>query len=411
MPTKPVGQIVAGYNAGMLNQAKIENFQKSIILTLAYFEQFAYPLTTDELWLRLLCLQAFRSAGVADQSFKPTKKFGNWSESVQNNGGSTTNQSIANQRITSQSIVSQLVGSVGHESIESAESTHLCLADLIRWQQNIYQDKHLFARALGELRKRGLAQFIKPHWHLGSTKWHNQRINRQEISDQKIAQLWPVVLVARFLPWIAGLAITGSAAVGNAAKNDDVDVMIVTENNRLWLVRPIIVVLSFLFGRRRSWNKEEPNSWCFNLWLERQAVQMPLESRSAYTAYEICQTKWLVSKDRVRQEFFGTNRWVRVLLPNYFSRAINASAKHESQSILSGLPLIQELLNILNVVAFQLQYLYMRRHITRERVGYTSAFFHPRDTGEIIHARWLKQIWGLIPSILFLFEYPPQCFF
>jgi len=368
----------------MSDRAGLINLKKSIIITLAYFEQFAYPLTTGELWLRLVCLPAIGDVGSVGQLVKTNHKLRRRKKNVQNSHGLNDPQSIV-KKLT--------IG--GPTNLSNVHFMNLANCHRVGNKK-----KYFFVNALVELCDRGVIQLKNSHWFLSATKFQNYRLHRQQISDQKIKQLWPVVLVARMLPWIAGLAITGSVAVGNATKDDDVDVMVITENNRLWLVRPIIILFSFLLGRRRSWNREEPNSWCFNLWLERGSMQMPLTSRSIYTAYEVCQARWLISKDNVKHEFFITNRWVWNYLPNYFSWEIKTSVKHEAKSNLGGIMIAQEMLNILNVIAFQVQHLYMHRHITRERVGYSHAFFHPRDTGRIIHANWKEEVQQVVTFYL-----------
>jgi hypothetical protein len=93
------------------------------------------------------------------------------------------------------------------------------------------------------------------------------REKRFPTSSQKRAELLPLLAVCRWLPWVSGVAITGSLAMNNADEHADADVMIITENNRLWLVRPLMVLFSFLYGKGDRGTRKE-NSWCLNLWLE-----------------------------------------------------------------------------------------------------------------------------------------------
>lgn len=297
----------------------MRNLQTEILLTLAYTTQFSYPLTTTELWIRLL-----NTKYLSDVRHKPSPQ--------------------------------------------------------------------AFAKSLIDLKSRQITHYVPPYWNL-QKEFHNKtRQTREAIAQEKISQLRPVVWFALICPWVAGLAITGSAALKNTTLQDDVDLMIVAENNRLWLVRPLMIALSFFYGRRRSWNKEEPNSWCFNLWLERRSMQMPYERRSVYTAYEACQTKWLVSKGKAKQEFFWQNVWIEVLLPSYFSHSKDTPALYGYKHDTSKFPVIEKLFDFLNKIAYNLQLKYMHRHITTERVGQSYAFFHPRDTRGLIYQNWKKNL-------------------
>lgn len=210
------------------------------------------------------------------------------------------------------------------------------------------------------------------------------RLNRQLTSKKKRAELQPLLMISSWIPWVCGVAITGSLSMNNADEHADADVMIITENNRLWLVRPLLVLFSFLNGKRRSWNKEEENSWCLNLWLERRSLSVPFAQRSVYTAHEVIQADWQISKGGTALEFYLANRWVS----NYFYH-YQHSRIAESMEAISVVPLTQ-LLDLLNHLAFQLQKWYMKPHMTQERVQLSSAFFHPRDTRSLIVKNWKK---------------------
>jgi hypothetical protein len=212
------------------------------------------------------------------------------------------------------------------------------------------------------------------------------REKRFPTSSQKRAELLPLLAVCRWLPWVSGVAITGSLAMNNADEHADADVMIITENNRLWLVRPLMVLFSFLYGKRRSWNKEEENSWCLNLWLERKSLSVPLAQRSVYTAHEVIQADWQLSKAGTAREFYLANRWVANYLYHYHFTSV------KEQPTFITIPVLTQLLDVANYAAFQLQKWYMKTHMTQERVHLSSAFFHPRDTRSLIVKNWKKMI-------------------
>ena len=248
----------------------------------------------------------------------------------------------------------------------SIRELHSSLIRLKRSGSVVFEDGHILLTPAKNLAKRKQARLIS--------------------SLKKRAELVPLLKLCELLPWVAGLAITGSLAMNNADQHADADVMIVTENNRLWLVRPILVLFSFLYGKRRSWNKEEENSWCLNLWLERDSVGIAPEQRSVYTAYEVLQADWVLSKDGLMNEFYLANRWI----DGYFNR-VRVPTLKESWSGLK-IPILSQCFDLLNFLALKIQIWYMTPHMTKEKVSNSVAFFHPRDTKSWIVSSWRKVI-------------------
>ena len=210
------------------------------------------------------------------------------------------------------------------------------------------------------------------------------RADRKQFSQRKRDELAPLINFCRRLPWVVGLAITGSVAVENAQENDDTDVMIVCAHNRLWIVRPLLIFFSQLYGKRRTWRGEEGNSWCFNLWLEQYSQRVPPSQQSLYTAYEVCQASWVLSKQNTRQLFLDANTWAGKRVPVLFLTASKSHIPHEDLATSISVPVWCSIIDIANYILFSMQHMYMRRHMTRERVSLHFAAFHPRDTAKKI---------------------------
>jgi hypothetical protein len=215
------------------------------------------------------------------------------------------------------------------------------------------------------------------------------RKKRERLSALKMKELLPFIKFSKLIGWIRGVAVTGSVSVQNADAKDDVDLMIVVQAGRLWLVRPLLVVFSFLHGKRRSWNKEEYNSWCLNLWLEETSLAVIPGKQSVYTAYEVCQAFWVVNTNGTEKRFLESNTWVSRFLPNYFE---DRMAELYPQMASNQHSLMESFLTGCNKLAYILQRIYMQRHMTTERVGLGFAFFHPRDTKRSIFDQWKKII-------------------
>lgn len=127
---------------------------------------------------------------------------------------------------------------------------------------------------------------------------------------------WPIaqraVKLLSFIPWIKMAATTGALAMNNCQKDDDIDLMIITAANRLWLTRLLSAILLFPFLRR---GRRINNRLCLNLWLDEAALN--LKQRNLYVAHEICQLKPLYNRDQTYQKFLAANLWYKQFLPNW----------------------------------------------------------------------------------------------
>ncbi len=243
----------------------------------------------------------------------------------------------------------------------------------------------------------------------------NRKFNnnsQRKIVFQKIKEAEPLFVLCGFLPWVRGVAITGSiAAFDPKSANDDLDFFVVCANNRLWLTRPILVLFSQLFGKRRTWKGEEPNSWCFNMWVEEHSLSLPTLEKNYYTAREVFQAWWLVDKSSINQVFLQYQSWVKgwfefqykqKILESYqvtekngnssdrFGKSTEFSSTATSevfnQLSLSSFNniLIEEsrifpiglILDWLNSFMFKIQLLYMKNHYAGGFVSKTMALFH-----------------------------------
>ncbi len=209
-------------------------------------------------------------------------------------------------------------------------------------------------------------------------------------AEQKLAEAQGLATRLRWIPWILAVGVSGSVGARNARANDDKDFIIKTRKNNLLLSRIFVSILAFQAGKRRSWNHEEENSWCFNLWLDEDAIRFRPERGLVYVAYELCQVYWVLEKDSVVSKLFRENNWVLHLLPIFFTMKKNCIQHlHYEPSSLSACDVIT---SACNRVAYYFQRLYMQQHMTRERVSYSAAFFHPRDTIGGIYLHWRNEL-------------------
>ncbi len=295
---------------------------------------------------------------------------------------------------------------------------------------------------LNHLVKCGLCSKVGSLFQLVGDNVVDIHLERQKEASSKQASVILLVSIARHLPWVKAVAVTGSLALGAVDADDDIDVMVVASFRRLWLTRLVLLMFSSMFGRRRSWRAdavalgkrgesvhgEVADTWCFNLWLDEASLAVPVASRSLYTAYEVCQARFVFDRGGVERAFLESNAWTQRWLPQYWrerhrlalgkktaveqdddalpATLLDDELEWQDAVDLTGLLLrwpwwLLELAwepvgDLLDWFAYRLQLLYMRRHMTTEVVSRCAAFFHPRDTRGEIMRRWLSRLEMLV---------------
>lgn len=124
------------------------------------------------------------------------------------------------------------------------------------------------------------------------------------------ADLWPAARrcarAVSQVPWVRMVALTGALAMDNVDEGADIDLLIVTEPNRVWLSRFLVVQQVRMFRARGV-------VMCPNWFLS--AERLALGKRDLHTARELTQMVPLAGLEEYRR-MRGLNRWTEEVLPN-----------------------------------------------------------------------------------------------
>lgn len=162
---------------------------------------------------------------------------------------------------------------------------------------------------------RGGLYFLKGREEIVSLRKRRERISKKKLAITKRIADW-----LRLIPTVKMVAVTGTLAMKNAKKNDDIDLLVVIRADRLWLTRFLVVLLIELIAKRPQLEEKKfKDAICLNIFLDERHLQMPKEKQNLFVAHEMAQMKLLWQKDDLYQKFTKANRWVKKFLPNWKS--------------------------------------------------------------------------------------------
>lgn len=169
------------------------------------------------------------------------------------------------------------------------------------------------------------------------------RQQRQLATTKKIHHARNVAGWLSFIPNVRLIALTGSVAAGNAEPDHDIDLLMVTNANRIWSTRAVIFIVMSLLGLKRA-DSAEPyhgNQFCFNMWLDENGLKVG--DRDLYSAYEFCLMKPLMGEEMYKK-MWQENQWVKKYLPNY--KYVDSTKYLLNPRLLQFTKLIQQLLEL-----------------------------------------------------------------
>lgn len=230
---------------------------------------------------------------------------------------------------------------------------------------------------------------------------------KEKISQKKISKINFYLKLLSIFPQIKLVGLSGSLAMMNANKNDDIDLFIITARNRLFTGRFIAILLAQLLGIRRlpitNYRlRITRDKVCLNLFFDEKSLLVPSYKATPYVAHEILQMKPVVIRGDIYQRFLKENKWVYKMFPNAINSKFEYRNLKQIQNLnflnskrLEHLDLCHSILFrissfVLRILSFyiiesllkKLQLYFINRHRTTEIVTASQLWFHPVDFGE-----------------------------
>ena len=214
-----------------------------------------------------------------------------------------------------------------------------------------------------------------------------KRLENEKYSKNKLKIAKSAAKLISKIPTVKFVGITGALAMRNASKNSDIDLMIITTSNLLWTSRLFVYGLLLIKGYklRSPNNKDEKNKLCLNIWLSENDLEWKKRDRNIYIAHEIAQVVPIYNIEKTYEKLLGQNKWILSFWPNATKVISNKDIKLAVQKNKNFITLsLYIFISFFEKIAFKIQYLYMKKRITREIVIFSRALFHPNDWAKIV---------------------------
>ncbi|GMU94612.1 nucleotidyltransferase domain-containing protein [Ignavibacterium album] len=145
---------------------------------------------------------------------------------------------------------------------------------------------------------------------------NNCEIVRKRIQGNKLCmkKMKSAFRMSKFIskfPYVRAIFLTGSISKGYMDKESDVDYMIITEPNRLWVSKLLLTIFKkiFLLNSRKV--------FCVNYYIDYNHLE--IEEKNVFTATEIV-TLIPVFGKKYYEEFYSKNIWIKEYFPNFPKR-------------------------------------------------------------------------------------------
>jgi predicted nucleotidyltransferase len=195
-----------------------------------------------------------------------------------------------------------------------------------------YFDERFFRKSLRRLVKKDHIKAKDGKYYLPSVRPVSWKL-RDKYSRDLLDETEKIVKMLRVIPWIKMLAVSGSVAVNNAVKDDDIDIFIITQKKRLYLTR-FFTFLILKIVNKYAQGKEQKRKLCCNLFVDETNIKWQKNKQNLYIAHEVLNLHPLIVRDEMYFKFLKENFWAQkyfknwqITLPQRFSPAKDSQSK------------------------------------------------------------------------------------
>lgn len=134
------------------------------------------------------------------------------------------------------------------------------------------------------------------------------RIKKENYSQKLWKRAWFITHIIKRFPFVRAVFITGSLSKNSSDTTSDLDFMLITANNRLWISRTMLMLFKKIFFLNSY------KFFCINYYVTEDNLN--ITERNIFTATEIVTIKATYNTVMMKK-FIHENNWVNDFFPNY----------------------------------------------------------------------------------------------
>jgi len=162
------------------------------------------------------------------------------------------------------------------------------------------------------------------------------------------------------------IGVTGSVAAGFPKKNDDIDLFIIVKSNTLWITRFWIRIFVALhkIPHRKFGKTEKKDEFCFNMWLDESALEIPKNRQNLRNAVDMVLMKKVYDRENTYFKFLKANGWAKKFVATPYCSKLQENLpilfKSPSSATAEVSLFDKRGTKTLNFLYFVFQYLYLK---------------------------------------------------
>lgn len=136
----------------------------------------------------------------------------------------------------------------------------------------------------------------------------SNRLEKENYSQKMWKRAAIVTHIIKRFPFVRAVLVTGSLSKNSSDRKSDLDFMLITANNRLWVTRTLLMLFKKIFFLNSY------KFFCINYYITES--NLDITERNIFTATEIATIKATYNTSLMEQ-FIKENNWVKDFFPNY----------------------------------------------------------------------------------------------
>jgi hypothetical protein len=157
------------------------------------------------------------------------------------------------------------------------------------------------------------------------------RQQRYYLADDKFKKVKKIAWLFKLIPYIKMIGVCNSLSYSNASAESDLDLFIVTAQNRIWTTRFLCTILMKILNLRPT-DTNSTNKICLSFFVDEDNLNMEKfqifpDKPDIYLIYWISQLLPLYDQDNIYDDFWQANNWIKQYLQNAEKQIINNRRK------------------------------------------------------------------------------------